>query len=140
MKIYSVTAAWVLAVSAMELYQPEPVLALSGTEIVVASSDINPDHAFRDTGSFAQEEHDIRRLAKEGDRETQLLLGTMYLAGQGVPRNFVQAYVWCNLAAIDGNLEALECLAKLTNIMTPRQIEHAQGLSYDLFQKIGREY
>ena len=37
--------------------------------------------------------------ARRGSREAQGILGTMYLTGQGVPTNPVQAYAWCHLAA-----------------------------------------
>ena len=37
--------------------------------------------------------------ARRGSREAQGIVGTMYLTGQGVPVNRVQAYAWCHLAA-----------------------------------------
>jgi len=37
--------------------------------------------------------------ARRGSREAQGIVGTMYLTGQGVPENPVQAYAWCHLAA-----------------------------------------
>jgi hypothetical protein len=37
--------------------------------------------------------------ARRGSREAQGILGTMYLTGQGVPMNPIQAYAWCHLAA-----------------------------------------
>ena len=36
--------------------------------------------------------------ARTGSREAQGILGTMYLTGEGAPRNYVHAYAWCSLA------------------------------------------
>ena len=56
----------------------------------------------------------------------------MYYNGQGVPRDYVMAYMWFNLAAAQGQ-EVAKVASGLRNIservMTPEQIAEAQRLS-----------
>src|SRR6516162_2600844 len=40
-----------------------------------------------------------RPLAEQGDVRAQTSLGVMYYNGQGVPRDYVQAYMWLTLVA-----------------------------------------
>lgn len=45
-------------------------------------------------------------LAKQGDAVAQLLLGGMYVSGQGVPQNYAEAVKWYRLSAAQGNRAA----------------------------------
>jgi uncharacterized protein len=49
---------------------------------------------------------DIRREADEGNAEAQNKLGSMYLTGRGVPRNFEDAAMWYLRAAEQGHVNA----------------------------------
>ena len=58
----------------------------------------------------------------------------IYYNGQGVPQNFVTAYMWLNLATSNGNdlaNEADDAIAKVQNAiasqMSPAEIERAQA-------------
>jgi len=58
----------------------------------------------------------------------------IYYNGQGVPQNFVTAYMWLNLATSNGNdlaNEAGDAIAKVRNAivseMSPAAIERAQA-------------
>ena len=58
----------------------------------------------------------------------------IYYKGQGVPQNFVTAYMWLNLATSNGNdlaNEAGDAIAKVRNAivseMSPAAIERAQA-------------
>ena len=68
--------------------------------------------------------------------EAQFLLGVMYADGEGVPEDDVQAYAWINLAAAQGNENAISIKPKLAKRMKPCQIDQAQQLSKELFEKI----
>src|SRR5262249_59993469 len=46
-----------------------------------------------------------RRAADQGDQEAQWQLGRLYSAGQGVPRNEVEAVSWYRRAAAQGDPE-----------------------------------
>ena len=41
----------------------------------------------------------LQELAEQGDREARFALGTWYLEGKGVPRDYAKAMVWYLLAA-----------------------------------------
>ena len=52
---------------------------------------------------------DIYRVdAEKGNSSAQFSLGFMYEKGQGVPQDYVQAYMWFNLAAAQGTKGAAE--------------------------------
>jgi TPR repeat protein len=67
-------------------------------------------------------------LAEEGEALAQYNLGVMYANGQGVPQDYVQAHMWANLAAAQGNKSAVKGSEFLTKEMTPEQIAEAQRL------------
>ncbi len=59
----------------------------------------------------------------------------MYALGTGVPKDYVEAYKWGNLAAANGNEDGAELRDNLAKIMTPSQIEKAQDLSRECVRK-----
>ena len=60
----------------------------------------------QDKPSTAQELADLRASAEAGDTDTQVLLGTMYYIGAGVPQDFAEAVAWFRKAAEQGHAEA----------------------------------
>jgi len=71
---------------------------------------------------------ELRPLAEQGHAEAQYNLGYMYYKGQGVPQNYIQAYMWASLAAAQGYELAAKGLEILEKEMTPDQIAEAQRL------------
>ncbi len=53
----------------------------------------------------------------------------IYGAGKGVPKDYMQAYRWINLAAIQGLESAREQLGKVSELMTKEQINDAEKFS-----------
>ena len=76
------------------------------------------------------------REAEKGSAEAQLMVAKMYDNGVGVPKNFVKAYMWYNLAAAQGITEAGDGRDELELKMTARQISDAQRLSQEMIDKI----
>lgn len=70
-----------------------------------------------------------RRAAEQGYVRAQRKLGDSYAEGMGVPKNYVQAYMWYNLAAAAGDSESRTARDRLTPQMTGSQIADAQRLS-----------
>ena len=69
-----------------------------------------------------------RKAAEQSNAIAQLYLGRMYVAGQGVPQDYVLAHKWLNLAAAQKSTVTKErdlVAAK----MTPGQIAEAQRLA-----------
>ena len=82
------------------------------------------------TAAVAGSLEDIYRVgAEKGDASAQFSLGFMYELGQGVPQDYVQAYMWFSLAAAQGTKGAAEWRERLAARMTPAQIAEAQKLA-----------
>ena len=60
----------------------------------------------------------------------------MYSEGRGVPRDYVLAYAWLNLAGAQGIEWARENRDNIRARMTAEQIARAQELSATLFDRI----
>ena len=77
-----------------------------------------------------------RPLAEQGDGETQMALGFLYHEGEGVPKDFVRAYMWFGLAMSnfssnqEGFLDAMEAGNFTAKKMTPEQIAEARDMAY----------
>ncbi len=68
-------------------------------------------------------------LAEQGDASAQFNLGSMYSNGLGVPQDYVLAHMWINLAASNGDEDAIEKRTMVEKKMSPSQIEEAQRLA-----------
>jgi TPR repeat protein len=69
------------------------------------------------------------RAAEQGNVQAFAKLGWMYAQGRGVLQDFIQAHMWYNLAAVQGEPRAAEARDALTKEMTPAQIAEAQRLA-----------
>ena len=87
---------------------------------------------FADTRTRAAE----LRLAYSGSTDAQFNVGKIYAKGIGVPRNYVQAYVWFNIAAAGGSDKAREQRNQLNVKMTSKQIADAQKLTAERLREI----
>ena len=77
-----------------------------------------------------------RLAAEQGLAEAQDNLGRMYARGDGVPEDYVKADVWLNLAAAQGNGNAVKGKDWLRPRMTNEQVAEAQKLAAELFDHI----
>ena len=57
--------------------------------------------------------NDCQTKAEKGVVEAQYDLGLLYSIGKGVPRDYVSAHKWFNLAALRGMAEAKDLRAEL---------------------------
>jgi TPR repeat protein len=60
----------------------------------------------------------------------------MYYEGQGVPQDYMQAYLWSNLAGSGGLTAAIAYRDLAAARMTPEQIAEAQRLAREWKAKI----
>ena len=90
-------------------------------------------------GGVAQEIDDaaalLRAAAEQGDASAQYNLGLMYLEGQGVKQDNVEAYAWIRTAAAQGRSGTLEIRAALLREMTPSQEDRAIELAREYREK-----
>ena len=67
------------------------------------------------------------RDAMAGDIDACFELGVSFSAGaDGCPLDLIAAHKWFNIAALGGNLRAMECRAEIAEDMTAREIIEAQ--------------
>jgi hypothetical protein len=69
------------------------------------------------------------KAAEQGNALAQCSYGASYATGQGVPQDYVEAYKWYNLAAAQGNTNAIKNRNGIVRYMTSSQIAEAQRLS-----------
>jgi uncharacterized protein len=70
-----------------------------------------------------------RKAADQGLGDAQFNLGLLYAKGQGVPRDYVQAYMWFELSAAQDDKSAISNRDAAARRMTPEQIAEAQKLA-----------
>ncbi len=80
-----------------------------------------------------------RQSAEGGEPRAQSNLGFMYGTGRGVPQDYIQAYAWYNIAAAGGQDVARKNRDIVAEKMNAAQLEHAQKVSMELFEKIDRK-
>jgi len=67
------------------------------------------------------------RDAMAGDIDACFELGVSFSAGaDGCPLDLIAAHKWFNIAALGGNVRAMECRAEVAEDMTAREIVEAQ--------------
>ncbi len=91
---------------------------------------------YRDLGELVVQDREeaaswFHKAAEQGHAMAKLNLGVMYLNGEGIQVDMVQAYKWLYLAAISGNEEALRKIRTAETIMSQKQIKEAQVLATD---------
>ncbi len=87
-----------------------------------------------DRGDYAAAFREFRPLAEQGNAKAQNYLGLIYVSDLGVPQDYVQAYMWLDLAAsIFSPGEDRDLAVKYRDIyakmMSPAQISEAQKLA-----------
>jgi hypothetical protein len=69
------------------------------------------------------------KAASNGNADAQNNLGVIYRNGDGVPTDELQAFLWFNLSASQGNQTGLENLALLKQRMSSERVAEAQRLA-----------
>src|SRR5436190_14425844 len=82
------------------------LLILVTTAGAAVAGPLEDARAARDRGDDATALRLIRPLADQGNADAQYILGIIYFAGQGVPKNGAEAAKWFRLAADQGNADA----------------------------------
>ncbi|MDA0228684.1 MAG: tetratricopeptide repeat protein [Proteobacteria bacterium] len=72
------------------------------------------------------------QAARAGLTSAQVLLGSMYIDGRGVPRDAVRAYAWLHRATLDGHANAARARDAVGAALTPDQVSQAEALSLTL--------
>lgn len=75
------------------------------------------------------------QAARRGMSSAQVLVGSMYADGRGVPRDGVRAYAWLERAVEAGHPQADLARDAVGATLTPEQLREAQALSVQLAKK-----
>src|SRR5438477_166305 len=115
------------------------VICLAAIALLMAACATDPQEEFASgMTAYSKGDYDTaikkwQPLAEQGNPGAVLLLGSMYVAGQGVPKDFVQAYFWFTVASEQNDptakQNALNDRALVARQMTPAQIEEAEKLA-----------
>ena len=73
----------------------------------------------------------LKGLAEQGNVDAQYNLGVMYYEGEGVPKDYVQAYAWTIIAVVQGHEDAKHNLRGITKRLKSGQIIEGQMLEYE---------
>ncbi|MEH6755860.1 MAG: sel1 repeat family protein, partial [Alphaproteobacteria bacterium] len=76
-----------------------------------------------------------RLAAEQGYGAAQFNLGAAYADGKGISKNYIYAHMWFNIAASNGDKEAVEIRATLAKRMTPSQLKKALILARECVAK-----
>lgn len=80
-------------------------------------------------GDFAAAARDFRPAAEAGDAEAQYMMGRLYSLGDGVPRDFVRAWLWFDRAARQGHQDAAQARQGLDHVLNAGQLAEAHALA-----------
>jgi hypothetical protein len=75
------------------------------------------------------------KAAQQGSANAQYRLGMMYYEGKGIPADYVEAYRWIVLAAMNDVPGTQDLIDTLRQKITPSQSEEARRRAKDLFRE-----
>jgi len=94
-----------------------------------ADAQYNLGILYDDGRQYAEAAKWYRKAAHQGLGDAQFNLGLLYAKGQGVPRDYVQAYMWFELSAGQDDKSALRNRDAAARRMTSQQIAEARQLA-----------
>ncbi len=94
-----------------------------------AYADIDEAFVAYKHGDYATALREFLPDAEQGDIGAQFYLGLTYRLGQGVPKDYVLANMWLNLAAAQGDRDSAELRDRIAKLMTPEQTAEAERLA-----------
>lgn len=105
------------------------VLTLASTPLPAAAQSTNRYVAADD--AYARKDYGTAHrlwldIAEEGNASAYFNLGRMYVFGEGVPIDLIEAYKWFTLADHTGMPEAKSGLARVGRLMTPSDLTEGQ--------------
>ncbi len=78
----------------------------------------------------------LRSLAEKGNANAQNIIGAMYFQGNnGVPKDYVRAYMWFNFSARNGNRDGSKAQEIIASQMTSVEIAKAQDMVRECVKK-----
>jgi formylglycine-generating enzyme required for sulfatase activity/TPR repeat protein len=94
-----------------------------------ASADFDAGLAAFEAQDYGMAFSEWKAAADEGDAKSQYRLGKLYEEGRSVPQNYVQAHLYYNLAAAQGNDEARAARDAVAGKMVKEELAEARKLA-----------
>jgi TPR repeat protein len=94
-------------------------------------AEFNKGVAAHTRGDYGTALQVFKIVAEQNHAAAQYNLGVMYSFGRGVPQDYVQAYMWFNLAAAQGNEKASQNRNIVAKLMTCSDISKAQRMVHE---------
>jgi TPR repeat protein len=88
---------------------------------------IRDGHLAWERGDGAGAERQLVRAACAGDKDSQFMLGTMYLNGEGVPADALKAYAWYAAAAEVGDTRYIKSKDTLAELIPAQHRDAARA-------------
>ena len=104
-------------------------LVFSTSGIASTETDLDTAYRYYVSGNYEAAVKHLTILAEQGHADAQYNLGVMYVHGQGVPQDHVQALKWFNLAATGGDSLSTKNRDQCRSEMTPEQVAEGQRLA-----------
>jgi TPR repeat protein len=86
-------------------------------------------------GDYAEAAVWFSKSAELGDSDAQFLLGRMNYDGNSLPQDYVEAFKWFEIAAVNGVPVARQYRDGLAEVMTPEQIARAHRLADEWLER-----
>ena len=100
-----------------------------------AFADFQKGYDAYNSGDFATALKEWRPLAEQEIAAAQYNLGNMYFNGQGVIQDYTRAHMWWNIAASQGDQDAIGNRDAVTKQLTPADISKAQDMARECVAK-----
>lgn len=112
------------------MFRPLAVaVVVSWAAMAPANADYAAGVRYWGRGDFTGAAREFLPAAQAGDVESQYMMGRLYSLGDGVPKDFVQAWVWFDSAASLGHSLAADARESMAHILTPDQLAQARGVA-----------
>jgi len=108
------------------------LLAITGTSVAGWDEGV----AAYERGDYQNAFQHFKPLAEQGATSAQYKLGHMYSNGEGVPQDYVRAYMWASLAA--AQMSDTDLRDHLAKYMTHDEIAEGQRLAKEWLQNQGQ--
>jgi len=102
-----------------------PVVALAKPKPTPQAEQLDRGEGALARGEYERALEILRPLAQGGNTRAQIRLAEMYASGQGVSRNYNQAYIWYSLAAREGGTTAAAGRDRMASRLQPAEIKQA---------------
>jgi TPR repeat protein len=109
----------------LEPGEASPVVAMAKPKPTPQAEPLAKAEGALARGDYAGAREILVPLAQGGNTQAQIRLAEMYASGQGVSRNYIQAYIWYSLATRGGSATAPAERDRMARLLQPAEVKQA---------------